>query len=117
MELPTVAWQQLPTDWQPCGSSLWTPGLSKENLLLNPDFRDMLSGLCEEKAEFLLVGAYALAVHGLPRASGDIDIWIQPTEINAHRVWRALERFGAPLQDLRLSDLTQRGIVIQSGPA
>ena len=45
--------------------------------MLNPDFRDMLSALCEEKVEFLIVGAYALAAHGHPRATGDIDIWIR----------------------------------------
>jgi len=55
--------------------------------LLNPDFRDMLSALCEEGAEFLLVGAYALAVHGFPRATGDMDIWIRRSEENAARVW------------------------------
>ena len=44
--------------------------------MLNPDFRDILSALCEEGVEFLLVGAFALAAHGLPRATGDIDIWL-----------------------------------------
>ena len=44
------------------------PGHLKENPLLNPDFRDMLSALCAEKAEFLIVGAYALAAYGHPRA-------------------------------------------------
>jgi hypothetical protein len=41
--------------------------------MLNPDFRDMLSALCDEGVEFLLVGAYALAAHGRPRATGDLD--------------------------------------------
>ncbi len=54
--------------------------------MLNPDFRDMLSALCNENAEFLLVGAYALAAHGLPRATGDLDIWIRCSDENAHRV-------------------------------
>jgi hypothetical protein len=43
---------------------------------VNPDFRDMLSAFRAEDVEFLLVGAYALAVHGLPRATGDLDLWI-----------------------------------------
>jgi len=44
--------------------------------LLNSDFRDILSAFCDEKVEFMLVGAYAVAAHGLPRATGDIDLWI-----------------------------------------
>jgi hypothetical protein len=45
---------------------------------VNPDFRDMLSALNAEGVEYLLVGAYALAVHGLPRATGDMGIWVRP---------------------------------------
>ncbi len=44
--------------------------------MLNPDFHDMLSALCAEGVEVLLVGTCALAAHGLPRATGDMDIWI-----------------------------------------
>jgi hypothetical protein len=44
---------------------------------MNPDFRDMLSALSEAGAEYLVVGAYAMAAHGLPRATGDLDIWIR----------------------------------------
>ena len=85
--------------------------------MLNPDFRDMLSALCEEGAEFLLVGAYALAAHGLPRATGDMDIWIRRSEENAARVWRALQRFGAPLAGLTRDDLKTPDIVFQIGVA
>jgi hypothetical protein len=85
--------------------------------LLNPDFRDMLSALCEEGAEFLLVGAYALAVHGFPRATGDMDIWIRRSEENAARVWRALQRFGAPLAGLTRDDLKTPDLVFQIGVA
>jgi hypothetical protein len=45
--------------------------------LLNKDFRDILSAFSEEKVEFMLVGAYAVAAHGVPRATGDIDLWIR----------------------------------------
>jgi hypothetical protein len=85
--------------------------------LLNPDFHDMLSALCGEGAEFLLVGAYALAAHGLPRATGDLDIWIRPSAGNAARVWRALERFGAPLGGLTPVDLNTPDLVFQIGVA
>jgi hypothetical protein len=85
--------------------------------LLNPDFRDMLSVLCEEGAEFLLVGAYALATHGLARATGDMDIWIRRSQENVARVWRALRRFGAPLTGLSKDDLNTPNLVFQIGIA
>jgi hypothetical protein len=77
----------------------------------------MLSALSEENAEFLLVGAYALAAHGYPRATGDLDIWIHPTAENAAKVWRALARFGAPLSTLSPSDFEQPDLVLQIGVA
>ena len=85
--------------------------------MLNPDFRDILSVLNEERVDYLLVGAYALAVHGLPRATGDMDIWIHSTVDNARRVWRALSKFGAPLSDLNEADLLNPGVVFQIGVA
>jgi len=91
------------------------PGLLKESLLLNKDFREILSFFCDEKVEFMLVGAYALAAHGLPRATGDIDLRIQRSPENAQRVWRALVNFGAPLADLTLADLQKPGTVVQIG--
>src|SRR5438132_14412583 len=91
------------------------PGRSKENQLLNSDFRDILSAFCEEQVDFMLVGAYAVAAHGLPRATGDIDLWINNSKNNAERVWRALIRFGAPLSNFSKEDLTKSGTVIQIG--
>ena len=85
--------------------------------MLNPDFHDMLSVLCDEGVEFLLVGAYALATHGLPRATGDMDIWIRCSAENAARVWRALQRFGAPLTGLSEDDLNTPDLVFQIGVA
>jgi hypothetical protein len=84
---------------------------------MNRHFQDMLSALCAEGVEFLLVGAYAMAAHGLPRATGDIDIWIRPTEDNAQRVWRALKRFKAPISQLSIADLTTPDVVYQIGVA
>ena len=85
--------------------------------VLNPDFRDMLCALSAEAAEYLLVGAYALAVHGVPRATGDLDVWVRPTEDNARRVHSALTRFGAPFADLTEGDLVRPGTVFQIGIA
>jgi len=75
----------------------------------------MLSALCDVGAEFIIVGAHALAVHGHPRATGDLDIWVRPEEPNARRVLQALEGFGAPLFDLSLEDLCTPGTVFQMG--
>jgi hypothetical protein len=83
--------------------------------MLNPDFRDMLSAFIAEDAEFLIVGAYALAAHGVPRATGDLDFWVRRTESNAVRVLRALEAFGAPTQGLGSSDLVTPDLVFQIG--
>ena len=85
--------------------------------MLNSDYRDILSIFNAEKVEYLVIGAYALAAHGLPRATGDIDLWINRDEPNARRVWRALEKFGAPLLDLTQDDLSSPGMVYQIGVA
>ena len=83
--------------------------------MLNPDYRDMLSAFENEKVEYLVVGAYALAAHGAPRATGDLDLWIRPTPENADRAFRALEAFGAPTHDLSVSDLADPDLVFQVG--
>ena len=83
--------------------------------MFNPDFKDMLSALSEARADFLLVGAYALAAHGHPRATGDLDIWVRADFENASRVLRSLAVFGAPLDNLTVDDLSKPGIVFQIG--
>jgi hypothetical protein len=84
---------------------------------LNEDFQDVLLTLADEKVEFLVVGAYALAFHGAPRSSGDIDLYVRPSGENARRTYRALQRFGAPLISAGVSeqDLATPGIVYQIG--
>ena len=57
---------------------------------MNRDFIDILAALVAREARFLVVGAHALAVHGIPRATGDLDIWFDPTTKNAEKVWAAL---------------------------
>ncbi|MFM8532238.1 MAG: hypothetical protein ACKOEC_01370 [Acidimicrobiia bacterium] len=80
---------------------------------MNRDFAEMLSALSEAGAEFLIVGAHALAAHGTPRATGDLDIWVRPTPSKSRRVMQALTVFGAPLHDLTLDDLTRPDTVFQ----
>lgn len=82
---------------------------------MNPDFRDLLFALREAEARFLIVGAYAVSVHAEPRATGDLDVFVEPTPENAARVFRALQRFGAPLHDLTVADLATPDIVFQIG--
>jgi len=85
--------------------------------MLNEDYKDMLRALSDEKVKFLLIGAYAMAAHGYPRATMDIDIWIMPSAQNADAVLRALRRFGAPLHNLTREDLQRDGTVFQIGVA
>jgi hypothetical protein len=85
--------------------------------MLNEDYRDMLHVLSEERVKFVLVGAYALAAHGYPRATMDIDIWVMPSPENADAVLRALSRFGAPLHNLTKEDLLKEGTIFQIGVA
>ena len=84
---------------------------------MNPDFLDLLAALVRAEARFLVVGAHAMAAHGVPRATGDLDVWVQANPENAARVWDALIEFGAPVRALGLSkaDLMAPGVVFQMG--
>lgn len=82
---------------------------------LNPDFSDILSAFDAEGVEYLVVGAYALAAHGLPRATGDIDLWVRASPANAERVYRALLSFGAPAEQFSRSDFEAPDTILQLG--
>ena len=84
---------------------------------LNSDYRDLLVLLVDNGTEFVVVGAYAVAFHGAPRASGDIDLFVRPSPANAERVYDALTRFGAPLASagVAAADFTRPGTVYQIG--
>jgi hypothetical protein len=69
----------------------------------------------EQKVEFLVVGGYAMAAHGLPRATKDIDLWVHAFPENARRVLRALDDFGAPRHGLTPADLEIPGTIYQVG--
>lgn len=83
--------------------------------MLNPDYKEMLECLSEEGVNFLLIGAYALAVYGYPRATKDIDFFVRASPANASSLMRALSRFGAPLTGISESDFASEGIVFQIG--
>jgi hypothetical protein len=84
---------------------------------VNEDFLDLLRLLLDAGARFLVVGAHAMAVHGVPRATGDLDIWVDPDPANADRAWRALLGFGAPVREMGIvrEDLETPGVVVQIG--
>lgn len=84
---------------------------------MNQDYTDFVAALLAEQARFLIVGAHALAAHGVPRATVDLDIWIESDQANARRVWRALAAFGAPLESLDVSeaDFLKPDVVAQFG--
>ena len=67
---------------------------------MNQDFVELLRALVAADVRFLVVGAYALAVHGRPRGTGALDVWVDASPDHAPRVWRALAACGAPPTDL-----------------
>jgi hypothetical protein len=81
---------------------------------IHPDFHDFIQSLNNNKVEYVIVGSFALAFHGHPRATGDIDIWIHPTPANAQAALRALKDFGFADIDLNEDDIVS-GKIIQLG--
>ena len=79
------------------------------------DFKELLELLNEHKVEFILVGAYALAFHGAPRYTGDLDIYIKPDIDNSKNVMKALVKFGFGSVGIKDEDLQKPDRVIQLG--
>ena len=82
---------------------------------MNPIFREILSAFRAADVEFMIVGGYAVAAHGVPRATGDIDLWVRPTPENAVRVMAALRAFGAPLAGVSAADFCVPDLLYQFG--
>ncbi len=85
--------------------------------MVNPDFSDLFAALNATGADYLVVGAHAVAFHAEPRFTKDLDIWVDATPDNASRVMAALQQFGAPLRDVTVSDFTEPGVTLQIGVA
>ncbi|MCL2390606.1 MAG: nucleotidyl transferase AbiEii/AbiGii toxin family protein [Endomicrobia bacterium] len=83
--------------------------------MLNSDYKELLSIFNEEKVKFILVGAYAMAVHGYPRATMDIDVWVIGELKNSEAIIKALRRFGAPLDDISSEDFQKDNVIFQIG--
>lgn len=82
---------------------------------MSPDFLDLLRAFSDADVRFLVIGAYAVGVHGRPRATKDLDVWVEASDENAPRVMRGLVAFGAPLMGLTEADLSKPGIGLQIG--
>lgn len=83
--------------------------------MFSKDFREFVALLIKHKAEYLIVGGYAVGIHGYPRYTGDLDIWLNTTEENAARVLKAVNEFGFSSFNLTIEDLMKEGNVIQLG--
>ena len=79
------------------------------------DFKELLELFNRHKVEYLIVGGYALAFHGAPRVTGDIDLFVRPTSDNAERILHALDEFGFGSLNLSKDDFTTPGMVVQLG--
>lgn len=79
------------------------------------DFKELLKLLNSAQVEYLIVGGYAVAFHGHPRATGDLDIWIAPTVETANRVSAVLQEFGFPASSVAAEFFLQRGKIIRMG--
>ena len=83
----------------------------------SPDFRDLLRAFAESGVRYLIVGAYAVTYYTEPRFTKDLDVWVDPTPENAKRVWKALAAFGAPMENLAITDICNPDLVFQVGVA
>lgn len=82
---------------------------------LEKDFVDFISLLNKHDVEYLVVGGYALGFHGMPRTTGDMDIWINRTEENVEKVVQVIDEFGFSFMGLTTEDLLEKGIITQFG--
>src|ERR1700761_8809415 len=82
---------------------------------MHPDFKELLSALNAESVRYLIIGAYAVSLHAQPRATKDLDIFIKADPTNAAAVFRALAKFGAPLEGLTEKDFSERGSFFRMG--
>ncbi len=83
--------------------------------MFSQDFKEFVSLLIKYNVEYLIVGGYAVGVHGHPRYTGDLDIWINPTHENAEKVIISVNEFGFGSFGLHVNDFTKVGNLIQLG--
>ena len=77
------------------------------------DTEGLLKSLKEHKVKFVVIGATAFPVYGYVRTTLDIDIFIEPAEVNAKRTWSALKAFGYDVSDIKIRDLLKKKLLIR----
>ncbi len=82
---------------------------------VNSDYRDLLRSLNEAGVRYLVVGGYAWMAHTEPRYTKDLDVWIEPVEDNAQRLFEAFALFGAPTAGITVADFTAPEVFYQIG--
>jgi hypothetical protein len=82
---------------------------------VQPDFRDLLASFNAQRVEYVVVGGYALAFHGAPRFTGDLDILVATSPDNARRIMLALDEFGFTSAGLSNQDFEEADRVVQLG--
>lgn len=83
--------------------------------MLSPDFKEFVELLIKHQAEYLIVGGYAVSIHGHPRYTGDLDIWLNPTQENATRILKTVNEFGLQALNLKNEDFLKEGNIVQIG--
>jgi hypothetical protein len=83
--------------------------------MLNKDFREFIESLNSNKVKYLVLGGYAIAFHGHPRYTKDLDIWLELSDENARNVLKALNDFGFGLLNFTKDDFLHKGMVVQLG--
>lgn len=83
--------------------------------MLNQDFKEFVKSLNDNGVRYLVVGGYAVALHGYPRYTKDMDVWVEMTQENASRIVKALDQFGFGSLNLKESDFTVPDQIIQLG--
>ena len=101
-----------------CAWPLWNISVANTtngDTVLNRDFREFIECLNANDVRYLVVGGYALAVHGHPRYTKDLDVWVERSPLNAQRLLQALEQFGFRFENLKAEDFLQLDQIIQLG--
>ncbi|MFN5922105.1 MAG: DUF6036 family nucleotidyltransferase [Bacteroidota bacterium] len=83
--------------------------------MFSQDFKEFVELLIKHKAEYLIVGGYAVGIHGHPRYTGDLDIWLNPTSENAEKILACVNEFGFASFGLKKEDFIKEGNIVQLG--
>lgn len=93
----------------------WKEGTESSNMFTSPDLREFIALLNESGVRYLIVGGYAVAFHGHPRYTKDLDLWLELDEENAARLLQVLKQFGFGSLELQSADFLEPGTIVQLG--